>query len=136
MLKLYKYDDITSYKNFESSLFSKNKSIFDFNNDKVTIDGIDYRISTIEDTNNDNSSSSTTTITLNHDLIQLKRDLVAGNNIIPHGVSEFIYTIDKPLDENNNEIETSLFKFDDTNITIYVDEAMSNVIFNIHYRPV
>ena len=134
MLRLYKYNDNTSYTDFESSLFSKGKATFDFTNDKVTIDNVDYRISTIVDTNNKDNSSSVA-ITLNHDLVQLKRDLVAGNNVIPHGVSEFIYTIDKPLDENNNEIETSLFKFDDTNITIYVDEAISNVIFNIHYRP-
>ena len=135
MLKLYKYNDATSYDEFESSLFSKGKASFDFTNDKVTIDNVDYRISTIVDTNN-NENTSSVAIKLNHDLVQLKRDLSAGENIIPHGVSEFIYTIDKPLDENNNEIETSLFKFDDTNITIYVDVAMPNVIFNIHYRPI
>lgn len=48
MLRLYEYSDPVSYDDFENYLFrQKNRSTFDFANDKVTVDGTDYRISSI-----------------------------------------------------------------------------------------
>jgi len=50
MIRLFIYDNNEQYEDFEDFLFSQNgyhEITFDFPNDKVTIDTVDYRISTI-----------------------------------------------------------------------------------------
>ncbi len=57
MIRAYKYDNNSEFKDFENFLFSNpdnlHEIIFDFPNDKVTIDTVDYKISTL--INNDGS---------------------------------------------------------------------------------
>jgi len=47
MLRLYKYDNPYEYKDFENFLFTSLKPLFYHANDKVTVSGVEYRISTI-----------------------------------------------------------------------------------------
>jgi hypothetical protein len=47
MLRIYKYDSPYEYKDFESYLFTTLKPLFDHENDKLIIEGVEYRISTI-----------------------------------------------------------------------------------------
>ncbi len=57
MIRIYLYDDSGQYKDFENFLFSTHRAVFDFASDKLSIDQVDYRISTI----NRMSCQSTTT---------------------------------------------------------------------------
>lgn len=47
MLRIYKYDSPYEYKEFENYLFSTLKPLFDHENDKMIVEGVEYRISTI-----------------------------------------------------------------------------------------
>jgi len=47
MLRIYRYDSPYEYKDFENFLFTSLKPQFDHENDKLTVQGIEYRISTI-----------------------------------------------------------------------------------------
>jgi ribosomal protein L7/L12 len=48
MIRIFKYSKPSKYKDFENYVFtSLSKDYFDIPNDKLTISGIDYRISTI-----------------------------------------------------------------------------------------
>lgn len=47
MIRIYLYDDSGAYKDFENYLFSTHRAVFDFPSDKLRIDQVDYRISTI-----------------------------------------------------------------------------------------
>jgi len=50
MIRIYEYNNSTNFKDFENFVFSSLSSqFFDIPNDKVTIRGTDYRISTIND---------------------------------------------------------------------------------------
>lgn len=46
MIRLFKYANASEYKDFQNHLFSNPNYTFDFANDKVTIDSVEYRIST------------------------------------------------------------------------------------------
>ena len=47
MLRIYKYDSPYEFKDFENYLFTSLKPLFEHENDKLTVQGIEYRISTI-----------------------------------------------------------------------------------------
>ena len=48
MIRIFKYNKPTEYKKFENYVFtSLSSSCFDIPNDKLTLDEVDYRISTI-----------------------------------------------------------------------------------------
>lgn len=47
MLRIFKYSDPYQYKDFENYLFTTLKPQFDHENDKLTVQGVEYRISTI-----------------------------------------------------------------------------------------
>ncbi len=62
MIRIYKYDIAKEYTDFENYIFTNlSSSYFDLPNDKVTLDAVDYRISTaylFEDDNDGNNNGS------------------------------------------------------------------------------
>lgn len=62
-------------------------------------------------------------------------DFVVGSNVIPHGINGNIRSVFY-VDNSNRKLEFSDEKFDDTNIYIYSDEAMSNVKIIVLYEVV
>lgn len=60
MIRLFEYTDSTKYKDFEDYLFSQpEKLIFDFPADKITIDSIDYRLSSMTNLINETNGQDT-----------------------------------------------------------------------------
>lgn len=57
MLRHFEYATPANYKDFRNNLYSLDLATFDFPNDKVTIGGTAYRISTIQQIGNNLSSN-------------------------------------------------------------------------------
>ncbi len=70
MIRLFKIVNPVEYKDFENYLFSfPDKITFDFPNDKLTIETVDYRISTIINLDDDTSGVGVMSTNENKDVV-------------------------------------------------------------------
>lgn len=105
MIRIFKYDTPTEYKDFENYVFtSLSSQYFDIPNDKVTIDAVDYRISTAflisEITEDDSGQSGVALIVLSFedyitkvffDELEIGKGYVFTYDLVGNGLRQFVF---------------------------------------------